>query len=165
MVSFNTKSCGFLALFVALFCLFAFKTIPSYAQASKVTQIVADQFVVRDDQNKSEFLGNVIVTQPGLTVWADIVVVNYGEGGTSDVKTFVATGNVKITSDKQTATGERAVYNPNTRILHLTGQVVVVNDGGTVHAPELFVNLATNVTEFTSGGPGERVTGLFTQGN
>lgn len=138
---------------------------PLRAQATKTTQIVADQFVVRDAENKSEFIGNVIVTQPDLKVWADRVVVNYGEGGTSDIKTFIAIGNVKIQSESQTATGQRAVYDPATRILHLSGDVVVINDGGSVVSKELFVNLATNITTFTSGGTGERVTGLFTQGN
>ena len=138
---------------------------PAFAQATKETQIVADRFVVSDSDNKSEFIGNVIVSQSDLTVWADRVVVNYGEGGTSDVKTFVATGNVKIQSENQTATGSRAIYTPATRILHLTGDVVVINDGGTVMSKELFVDLATNVTRFTSGGTGQRVTGLFTQGS
>ncbi len=148
---------------VLAFCLSG--ALPVVAQATKTTQIVADQFVVRDAENKSEFIGNVIVTQPDLNVWADKVVVNYGAGGTSDIKTFIATGNVKIQSESQTATGKRAVYDPSTRILHLTGDVVVINDGGSVVSQELFVNLATNITTFTSGGTGERVTGLFTQGN
>ncbi|HHB83649.1 MAG TPA: hypothetical protein ENK61_09300, partial [Devosia sp.] len=89
------------------------------AQVTRTTEISADRFLVRDSEKKSEFIGNVVITQPGLKVWADRVVVNYGEGGTSDVKTFVATGNVKIQSENQVATGQRAVYRPDTRILHL----------------------------------------------
>ncbi|MCF6301703.1 MAG: hypothetical protein L3J13_00595 [Devosiaceae bacterium] len=150
---------------MVLLAAFVLSPIVVNAQVTQNTEISADRFVVRDSENKSEFIGNVVITQPGLKVWADRVVVNFGEGGTSDVKTFVATGNVKIQSDVQTATGQRAEYRPATRILHLTGNVVVVNEGGTVLAQELFVNLATNVTEFSSGGTGQRVTGLFTPNN
>lgn len=146
-------------------CFIVVLPLAANAQVTQTTEISADRFLVRDTEKNSEFIGNVVITQPGLKVWADRVVVNYGEGGTSDVKTFVATGSVKIQSDGQIATGQRAVYRPSTRILHLTGNVVVISDGGTVHSEELFVNLATNITEFSSGGSGERVTGLFTPTN
>ena len=152
-------------LLIAVSCFFFLLPAATNAQVTQTTEISADRFVVRDSERKSEFIGNVVITQPGLKVWADKVVVNYGEGGTSDVKTFVATGNVKIQSEGQIATGQRATYRPSTRILHLTGNVVVISDGGTVHSEELFVNLATNITEFSSGGSGERVTGLFTPTN
>ncbi len=152
-------------LLVAGMGFFLMLPVATNAQVTQTTEISADRFLVRDSEKKSEFIGNVVITQPGLKVWADRVVVNYGEGGTSDVKTFVATGNVKIQSENQVATGQRAVYRPATRILHLSGNVVVINDGGTVHSGELLVNLSSNITEFSSGGSGERVTGLFTPTN
>ena len=46
-------------------------------------------------------------------------------------------------------------------LLRLTGDVTVVNAGGTVASNELVVNLATNVSTFTSS-QGGRVTGVFT---
>jgi lipopolysaccharide export system protein LptA len=47
-------------------------------------------------------------------------------------------------------------------LLRLTGDVQVVNASGTIDAGELVVNLATNVSTFTSGDSGGRVTGVFT---
>ncbi|UXN74294.1 hypothetical protein N8D56_03445 [Devosia sp. A8/3-2] len=44
--------------------------------------------------------------------------------------------------------------------MRLTGNVVVVNSGGTVNSSELVVNLETNVSTFSSTGGG-RVTGVF----
>ncbi len=137
----------------------------AYAQNTQDIEIQADKFVVRESENQSEFSGNVIVTQTDMKVWSDQVIVHTGEEGTSDIKSYEAIGNVKIQGETQTATGQRAVYDPETRILVLTGDVVVISDSGTVHAQTLRVNMATNVTEFISGDDGERVTGLFTSAN
>ena len=76
MIGLNSRTIKIWASFVLVFFLAVAHMGSVSAQASKVTQIVADQFVVRDSENKSEFRGNVVVTQPGLTVWADVVVVN-----------------------------------------------------------------------------------------
>lgn len=139
--------------------------LPAMAQTTQSVEIVADRFVIKERQNQSEFSGNVVVTQPDLQVWADRVIVHYGAGGTSDIESFEALDNVRIKSDQQTATGDRAVYDPKTRILRLTGNVRVINDSGVVTAPELIVNLETDVSEFSTGGSGGRVTGVFTPDN
>lgn len=131
------------------------------AMAQTQVQISADTFVVEESAQQAVFTGNVVVKHPTANVWADKVVATYGEGGTSDIKTFEATGKVKIETDEQTATGERAIFTPSDQLLRLTGNVVVVNSGGTVNAEELVVNLETNVSTFTAK-QGGRVTGTFT---
>ena len=71
-----------------------------------------------------------------------------------------AGSNTSKSSD-QSATGDIAVFDPATEILRLSGNVVVVNEGGTLKGPELLVNLADNTSVF-SGGPSGRVTAVFT---
>lgn len=144
---------------IALPVLMAALMSPSLAQ--QPVQITADVFTVEDSSHEAVFTGNVLVKHPTVTVWADKVVATYGAGGTSDIETFVATGKVKLETDEQTATGERAVFTPADQLLRLTGNVEVVNASGTVNASELVVNLKTNVSTFTSGNNG-RVTGVFT---
>ncbi|HVY52409.1 MAG TPA: LptA/OstA family protein [Devosia sp.] len=131
------------------------------ALASDPVQITGDQFVVDDVHHVATFTGKVVVVRKKLNVWAAKVVVDYGDGGPSDIKSFVATGDVRIKTPEQDATGDRAVYDPNTEMLRLTGHVIVVNATGTVGSPELLVNLATNTSTFTSS-KGGRVTGVFT---
>jgi len=135
------------------------------AQTSQKVQIVADRFTVRESENRSEFTGNVVITQAGLKVWTDKVIVYYGSGGTSDIKSFEALGNVRIENDGQTATGDRAVYDPKTRIMRLSGNVLLVNASSSVSASELLVDLNSNITEFSTPGDGGRVTGVFTPNN
>ena len=135
--------------------------LASHAMAADKVQISADTFTVTETSHEAVFTGNVVVDHPTVLVHADKVVATYGEGGTSDIKTFVATGHVELKTSDQTATGERAVFTPSDQLLRLTGTVLVTNSGGTVGSNELVVNLETNVSTF-SGGKGGRVTGVFT---
>jgi lipopolysaccharide export system protein LptA len=144
------------------FALLASLVLVAPALAQSQVEITADQTVMDDAKREVVFTGDVIVVHPTVTVWAPEVVATYGEGGTTDIKTFVATGgNVRLKTEDQDATGEHAVYTPGDQLLRLTGNVRVTNASGTVNATELVVNLATNVSTFTSGS-GERVTGVFT---
>lgn len=135
---------------------------PAVAQpTNEPVEITADEFVIEENDNRAEFIGNVVVVQADLTVWADRVIVNYRGSGGSDIENFEALGNVRIRDPEQDATGERGVYDPNTRILTLTGNVEVTNSSGTVTAPALLVDLDANTSRFSTPGGGGRVTGVF----
>lgn len=130
--------------------------------AQSPVEITSDTFVMNEDVREAVFTGNVVVVHPNVTVWAPKVVATYGEGGTSDIETFLASGgNVRLKTKDQDATGDQAIYTPGDQLLRLTGNVVVTNASGTVNATELIYNMATNVSTFTSTGGG-RVTGVFT---
>lgn len=132
---------------------------PAFAQ--NPVEITSDTFVMNEAVREAVFTGNVVVKHPTVTVWAPKVVATYGDGGTGDIETFEATGgNVRLLTDDQDATGDRAVFTPADQLLRLTGNVKVTNASGMVNATELVVNLETNVSTFTSSGGG-RVTGVF----
>lgn len=138
----------------------ALAAAPGLAQTR--VEITADKTVMNEAAREVTFTGDVVVVHPTVTVWAPKVVATYGEGGTSDIRTFEASGgNVRLKTKDQDATGDRAVYMPADQLLRLTGNVTVTNASGTVNASELVVNLATSVSTFTSSGGG-RVTGVFT---
>jgi lipopolysaccharide export system protein LptA len=147
-----------LALMLAL-------AVPAIAQETLLTpgqqvQVTADSLVIEEANKQATFSGNVLITRTGLTVRAQKVTVNYGSG-IDDIQSFDATGNVRIETAGQVASGERAEFDPKSQILRLTGAVMVQNSAGTMGGAELTVNLATNETTFR-GKPGERVTGVFT---
>ena len=123
-------------------------------------KVTGDTFVIDEAKGVATFTGNVEIIRTGLTVWAQKVVVEYGAGGPEDVQTFVASGSVRLKTKEQDARGDRATFDPNTQMLHMTGNVVVTNATGTLTGPELTVNLADNSTVF-QGGKGGRVTGTF----
>lgn len=128
--------------------------------ASNQTKITGDTFVIDEANGTATFSGNVVVERTGLTVWAAKVLIEYGAGGPEDVRTFTATGRVRIKTPDQDATGDRAVFDPANNLLRMTGNVEVVNATGTLNGPELIVNLNDNSTTFR-GGSGGRVTGVF----
>lgn len=130
------------------------------ALAASEVKVTADNFVVTDAKHEAVFTGNVQIVHPNVTLKGDKVVVSYGAGGTSDVKTLDATGNVWLKTTEQTATGDHAVFDPKTQILNLDGNVTVVNASGTLHGPQLTVNLKTQTSTFTAN-KGGRVTGVF----
>ncbi|MFD2647903.1 LptA/OstA family protein [Devosia albogilva] len=131
------------------------------ALAQEPVEITADQFTVDESSREAVFNGNVVVVHPTVTVWAPKVVAVYGEGGTTDIESFIASGGVRLKTADQDATGDQAVFTPGDQLLRLTGNVRVTQPSGTVDAGELVVNLETNVSTFTSGSSG-RVTGVFT---
>lgn len=133
---------------------------PAFAQ--QPVQITSDLFTVDEKTQEAVFTGSVVVVHPTVKVWADKVVAVYGKAGPSDIESFIASGSVKLETDEQTATGDQAVFTPGDQLLRLTGNVQVINASGTIQAGELVVNMATNVSTFTSSGSGGRVTGVFT---
>lgn len=144
---------------IILLCALFALTAPTLAE--QPVEITADLFTIEEARREAVFTGSVVVKHPTVTVWAPKVVATYGEGGTTDIETFVASGNVRLKTSDQDATGEQAVFTPGDQLLRLTGNVQVTNSSGTVNATELVVNLETNVSTFTGGGGG-RVTGVFT---
>lgn len=131
---------------------------PVAAQEDDPVKITADKFVVDEVARLATFTGNVIVVRNDMTVWAPTVVVDYGEGGPSNIKSFVASGGVRIKTDAQDATGDRAIYDPGAKTLRITGNVMVINSQSTVGSPDLVIDLEANTTTFSGG----RVTGIFT---
>lgn len=133
--------------------------VPAALAQNKV-QVTADNFVVDQPRSEATFTGNVVVVRSDLTVWADRVLVTF-EGGMENIRTVTATGNVRLKTDTQDATGERATFTPDSQILRLSGNVTVNNASGTVTGPELVLDLANETSTFSASGGG-RVTGTFT---
>lgn len=129
------------------------------AAADKVV-ITGDHFVVDDARHQATFAGNVVVEETGITLKADQVVGLYGTAGPTSISSFVATGHVIIITPDQQATGDKAVFDPKTRLLTLTGNVVVTSKAGQVQSTRLVVNLKTKKSTFSADGG--RVTGVFT---
>lgn len=133
----------------------------SAGAAPDPVKITSDSFVVSDGNHQATFSGSVVVTRSNLTVWAEQVIVDYGPDGPSSIQTFTATGKVKIKTKEQTATGDRATYDPKTQILRLSGHVMLNSSNGSIGSPDLVIDLKSDLSTFSSG-KGGRVSGVFT---
>jgi lipopolysaccharide export system protein LptA len=141
---------------VFLIVLAILMSAPVFAEEVKIT---ADSFTIAENRQQAEFKGNVVLVQPKLRVTSDQMIIYYGKGA-GDIKQVDANGRVHLVTPDQDVTGDKGVYDPKSRTMRVTGNVVVINEQGRVTGPELLVNLATNTTEFITRGGG-RVTGVF----
>lgn len=136
--------------------------LPALAQEQEQVEITADRFLVEENANLATFSGNVVVVQGDLTVRANQVIVHYGTGGASDIESLEAVGKVVIDTPTQHVTGQRGTYDPKTRVMIVTGNVVAESVSGRVSGKRLRVDFRANTTEFdTDTDGGGRVTGVF----
>ncbi len=80
--------------------------------------------------------GKARATQGEVTVHADVLTAHYREtqGGTTEIWRIDADGNVRIASPKQTAHGDKAVYDVGKGLLVLTGEVRLVTETDQISA-------------------------------
>lgn len=132
--------------------------------SSAPVEITADLFEIEEATQSAEFSGNVVVAQAGFTLRSEKVVVVYGEGGYTDLKSLRSEGRTRIGYADQSAVGDGAEFDVGSRVLKLIGNVRVENEDGTFTGEELIVDFARGTTRFGGGGGGGRVTGVFTPG-
>lgn len=128
--------------------------------------ITGDLFEIDEKARIATFSGNVVAKQTNFTMWAPRLIVSYGTGGTKDLKEVRAEGGIRIDQPEQTATSNYGIYDPNTRILRMIGNVVTTSksNGNKVESAEMVVDLKNDTTSFVgSSGDNGRVTAVFGQ--
>lgn len=134
----------------------------------------AGKFVLDDRANQAIASGGVIVTQAGLRVQSDRMVVGFSDaGGSLEIQRITATGGVIITRGDERASGDNAVYDFNRRIITMAGNVALRRGTDTLNGGRLVIDLDTGMSTVdgaasggsaaTPGAPGGRgrVTGTF----
>jgi lipopolysaccharide export system protein LptA len=141
-------------------------------------EITADRLDVVQPDRIATFTGNVDAVQGDMVLSADRLKVFYnsdGEraapaaAGTGSVRRIEAEGNVFLSSPRQTAQGERGVYDVASDHVTLNGSVVLTQGDDVIRGDRLEVDLASGhsrVLAAESGGadgaaPPKRVRALF----
>ena len=106
-------------------------------------EVVADSLSVDQDTGKAVFDGNVEITQGGMSLLAALVTVVYSEDG-GDIAQLIANGDVRINSGADSATADSAEYDVTTSMIHMVGNVTLVQQGASVSAGKMDVNLTNN---------------------
>ena len=125
--------------------------------------IVANEMEILDTEKKAVFRGAVDATKGTTNLKSDTLTVTYADvkqpDGTTktDATDLDAKGNVKITTPKETITGDWAKYNPQTEKLVVGGNVKLVQGTTVLVGNELHSDLKTSRTQMTGG----RVKGSF----
>ena len=136
----------------------------------------ADRIEVQDRADRVVVSGNVVVTQAGMTLNAARMTVAYrnGTGGSGvEVDRIDASGNVVVTKGSETARGNVAIYDLNSRLITMLGNVTLMQGSNRLSGGRLVIDLTSGRSTVdgrasgggapgVTGGSGGRVSGTFT---
>jgi lipopolysaccharide export system protein LptA len=143
-------------------------------------QIEADSLVVHDKIKTATFSGNVQVVQGDTTMKCQTLVVFYGHEvgiaqnaapateaktaggapqGAQDIRRIEARGGVTVVTKDQNASGDVGVYDPPSKTITLTGNVVVSQGQNVIHGERVVVNTVTGNARVESSEGGGTVPG------
>lgn len=130
--------------------------------------VAADRIEVQDRADRAIFSGNVVVRQSDLTLNAPRLTVAYSNSGGIEIDRIDASGGVTVKSPSETATGQFAIYDIDSRLITMIGGVTLVRGDSRVNGGRLVINLRDGTAVMDGGAPagvserGGRVTGTFT---
>ncbi len=145
------------------------------AGESAPIQIEADRMESSQKDEAVVFAGNVEASQEGVVIRADEMTVFYARpaagGGNVEldsqrVSKLRARGNVRISKENYTATGDALEYFSEERRVVLTGNTTVLQDNNKISGDRiiLYIDEGRSVVERGADG-GERVKGVFFPGS
>lgn len=126
-----------------------------------------------DRANRVVLGGGVTVTQAGLTLRSDRLLIDFTDAGQLEIQRITATGGVTLTRGNERASGDNAVYDFNRRIITMAGNVALRRGTDTLNGGRLVIDLdsglstvdgsAAGTSAAASGTPSGRgrVTGTF----
>jgi lipopolysaccharide export system protein LptA len=126
---------------------------------------------LQDRADRVILTGGVTATQSGLTMSASRVTAAYTSGGGIDVHRLDAVGGVTITKDDLRATSEAAIYDLDSDLITLLGNVQLVQGSNRLNGGRIVIDLNSGRSTISGGGApaapgvtnsGGRVTGTFT---
>ncbi len=93
--------------------------------------------------------GNAVATRDNKQVHADVLVAHFNQDsqGKSQVYRIDAYDNVRVKTEAETAVGDRGIYNVETGVAVLTGNVTMVRDTNTLNGCRAEVNLNSGVSK------------------
>jgi lipopolysaccharide export system protein LptA len=107
-------------------------------QVGEQIQIVADKLITNNAEKYAEFIGDVRASQGNFTIISEHLRIYYKDdldnlknqtGSQELIKRIVASGNVKISSDKYTAETEQVEYDLDSTVLVLKGDNSTIKRG------------------------------------
>jgi lipopolysaccharide export system protein LptA len=142
----------------ACLCLALILPIPAMAQALDLglgaaqtqpgtpLEITADSLRVDQATGESVFSGNVVAGQGDLRLTAgEVRVISRmdSEGRPQGIARLEATGGVTVATSAEAAEAQRATYHPDTNIVELSGDVVLVQGANVISGERLVLNMRT----------------------
>tara|TARA_R110000787_G_C13437014_1_gene446029 strand:+ start:2610 stop:3167 length:558 start_codon:yes stop_codon:yes gene_type:complete len=134
-------------------------------------EITADSLEVQQANQQAIFEGNVQVVQGEIRMRSNKLVVHYseknqsGNGDPANIRQIDATGDVFLSSPRETAQGDKGVYDVTNKQIDLQGNVVLTQGQNVLRGNNLTLDLVSGKSRVEGGGATEgnngRVKGIF----
>lgn len=127
------------------------------------TLTASQQLEYWETRNFAVARGDAVATRENKQVRADVLVAHLKNDGNGQTRVYRvdAYDNVRIKTERETATGQRGVYNVDSGIATLTGNVQLVRDDNRLSGCRAEVNLNTGISRLFPCANGKRVNGTF----
>lgn len=122
--------------------------------AKQPIEIAADSLEVRESENLAIFTGKVVAGQGTLRLTADKLQVTYGDGGggSGEIESLRADGDVFLANGAETAAGDWAEYDIASGTITMGGAVTLTQGGNVVKGAALTINLDSGQGKVDGGG-------------
>lgn len=116
----------------------------------------ADRVEASDNDQQALLTGSVRITQGTLTLNADQVKMFYrrAPGKQPEIQRMDASGNVRLTSPSERASGRYGIYDVTQRVITLTGNVVLTRGESVLRGQHLSIDLDSGRSTLDSAGGG-----------
>lgn len=124
----------------------------------------ADRIELQDRQDRVVLSGDVDISQGDLRMRAAHTTVEFTNTDSLKIQRITATGGVRVTRGNETANGNVAVYDFNSRVITLVGNVALRRGSDTLNGQRLVIDLDSGVSSVdgkAGGASGGRVGGTF----
>ncbi|MDB9697743.1 hypothetical protein OAA80_07085, partial [Amylibacter sp.] len=111
-------------------------------------EITANNLSINQSSNSAIFEGTAYVGQGSLRLSADKIVVNYNQD-TGKVTSVEATGKVIFTNGEDIAEAESAIYNIDSGLLSMSGNVLLVQGKSTISGNYLDMDILKNIANLS----------------
>ncbi len=132
-------------------------------RSSKPITIKSDELKADKKDKTAVFTGHVVARQDDVTIYADKLVIYYGNQE-NDVDKIEAIGSVRILQTNRVGTGGHAVYENREGKVTLTGNPKVTQDKDSLSGKIIVYYLDEERSEVT-GGPATRVEAVIHPGS
>ncbi|HEY5974353.1 MAG TPA: lipopolysaccharide transport periplasmic protein LptA [Geobacteraceae bacterium] len=147
-----------LSLVIAVLCLTALAVgaeRPVGGRDQQPIQIKSDQLLADNAKRSATFSGNVIARQGDLLIYADKLVVFYGENNGGVTRAEV-TGNVRIVQGDRQGRADHGIYDSAAGTIVLDGKPQVFQ-GNDIITGTVITYFLEEQKSVVTGGPGNRV--------
>lgn len=126
-------------------------------ETPKETMTARDSLEYWQDRDALVARGDVHIVQGNTQIQGDTATGYFrrNDAGKKELYQIQADGNVRIDTGKEIVTCAKAVYNPNTEIAVLTGNVVVTQGRSQFKGSKAEIDLKRGVSRLLAGGSGD----------